>query len=243
MARIARCCDRAPNSSISCATDLPSVGDQFGGDALRHQATLVGVPRSDPRSERIAVLAVGHRRAHRNPRHHLDTAGDHDVVGAGDHALGGEVRGLLAGSALPVDRGAGHVLGPAGGEHGVAGHVRRLLTDLHDTAEHDVVDDRRVDPVAILQRRQRLGGEIDRMPVLQLAVAFPQRGAHGVDDDGSGHWPESGPEVCRSSQPEPTARSITPCQVVRSDLRSEPGRTSAAATTTWWRSESRSVDR
>ena len=44
------------------------------------------------------------RRAHRHPAHVLDARGDHDVVRAGHHALGREVRGLLGGSALAVDR-------------------------------------------------------------------------------------------------------------------------------------------
>ena len=73
-------------------------------------------------------------------------------------------------------------LGPAGGEHGVAGDVDGLLADLHHAAHHDVVDDRRVDAGALDERVQRLGGEVDRMPVLQLAVAPAERCADGIDD-------------------------------------------------------------
>ena len=169
------------------AGDAPLVGDQLGRDALRHEPTLVGVAGADLRAERVAELAVGHRRAHRHAGHHLDAGGDDDVVGAGDHALGGEVGGLLAGAALAVDRRAGHLLRPAGGEDGVAGDVHALLADLHHAAHHDVVDDRRIDAGAVDERLERLGGEVDRVPVLELAVALAERGADGFDDDGGGH--------------------------------------------------------
>ena len=98
------------------------------------------------------------------------------------------MRRLLAGAALTVDRRAGHVLRPAGREHGVASHVHRLLPDLHHAAEYDVVDGAGIDPGPVLERREHFGREIDRMPVLQLAIAFPDRGSHGIDDDGGGHW-------------------------------------------------------
>ena len=94
--------------------EVPLVGDQLGGDALRNEAALVGVAGADRRTERPAELAVGHRRPHRHTGHHLHAPGDDDVVGAGDDPLGGEVGGLLAGAALAVDRRAGDGLRPAG---------------------------------------------------------------------------------------------------------------------------------
>ena len=81
----------------------PLGGDQFGADALRHQTFGVALGH---RAERVA--AGQHAGAHRHPRHRLDAGGDHDVVGARDHALGGEADGLLAAAALPVDGRAGH---------------------------------------------------------------------------------------------------------------------------------------
>ena len=154
------------------AVDRPLVGDQLGRDALRHQPALVGVARAEPRAERVAVLAVGHRRAHRHPGHHLDTAGDDDVVRAGDHALGREVRGLLARPALAVDGRAGHRLGPPGGEHGVAGDVDACsptcITQPMTTSS--ITPGRR--PCA-LERAERLGGEVDRMPVASLPLRLP----------------------------------------------------------------------
>ncbi len=42
-------------------------------------------------------------------------------------------------------------------------------------------------PVRLNQRLQRLRCKVDRMPVLQLAVAASKWSADGIDDDGSGH--------------------------------------------------------
>src|SRR4029453_10471584 len=89
---------------------------------------------------REAELAVTDGGAHRHLAHDLDPGGHHDVVDAGDHGLGGEVGGLWGGAALAVDGGAGPLLGPAGGQHGVAGHVYGLGARLHDTAHDHVLD-------------------------------------------------------------------------------------------------------
>ena len=94
---------------------------------------------------------------------------------------------LLARTALAVDRGGGDRLGPAGGEDGAAADIERLLTHLGDTAGDDVVDDRRIEVVALLQRLEDMGTEIGRMPVLELAVAAPGRGPHDIDDDSLVH--------------------------------------------------------
>ena len=94
---------------------------------------------------------------------------------------------LLARTALAVDRGGGDGLGPAGGEDGAAANVERLFTDLGHAAGDDVVDDRRIEVVALLQRLEDVGTEIGRMPVLELAVAAPGRGPHDVDDDSLVH--------------------------------------------------------
>jgi hypothetical protein len=75
----------------------------------------------------------------------------------------------------------------AGGEHGGAADVERLLAHLHDAARDHVVDQGGVEVVALHERLQGLGGEIDGVPVAQLAVALPPGGANGIDDDGGGH--------------------------------------------------------
>src|SRR5690606_15608688 len=130
---------------------------------------------------------LDHRRTHRRARHHLDAGGDRDVVGAGDHALGGEVQRLLARAALAIDRGGGHRLGPPGGEHGVATDVQRLLADLHHATHDDVVDERRVEIVALDERLEHVGGEVGGVPVLEASVAPSTGGPYGVDDHGVGH--------------------------------------------------------
>ena len=57
-----------------------------------------------------------------------------------------------------------------------------LVTDLHDTAHDHVVDDGRVEVVALDERLQRLGGEVGRVPAGQLAVPLPTWRADGIDD-------------------------------------------------------------
>ena len=119
--------------------------------------------------------------------HDLDAGGDHDVVGAGHDALGGEVQRLLGGAALAVDRRRRHRLGPPGREHRVASDVERLLADLGDAAHDDVVDQRGVEVVAAGDGAERLGRQVDRVPVPQFPVALAPGGAHGVDDDRCWH--------------------------------------------------------
>ena len=166
------------------AGDAPLVGDHLGRDALGHEAGI-GVAGEDLVAERDR--ARGHRRAHRRGGHDLDAGGDGDVVGTGDHALGGEVGGLLGRAALAVDRGGGHRLGEPGGEHGVAADVEALVPDLHDAAHDHVVDERGVEVVALDEALQDLAGEVGRVPPRQLSVALATRSADGVDDDGGGH--------------------------------------------------------
>ena len=124
-----------PRTRRAAAGEAPLGGDQFGADALRHKAVGVALRH---RAERVA--ARQHARAHRHPAHRLDARGDHDVVGAGDHALGGEADRLLAAAALAVDGRARHRLGETGAEQRVAGDVDGLVADLGDGARDDVVD-------------------------------------------------------------------------------------------------------
>ena len=107
-------------------------------------------------SGRTGSTPGGDRRAHRHARHALDAGRDHDVVRAGDHALGGEVHRLLGRPALAVDRRARHRLGEPGGEHGVAADVDALVADLHDATHDHVVDQRGIEVVALDERAQRV---------------------------------------------------------------------------------------
>ncbi len=163
----------------------PLGGDEFRADALGSQAVRVAL--GDSRAER--VLPGGHVGPHRHPAHRLHPAGDDQVVRARDHALRGEVHGLLGGAALAVHRGRRDRLGQAGRENGVAGGVHGLLADLVDGAADDVVDQLRVDARALDQGAQGVGEELYRVDVGEGAVrlALADGGAYGFDDDCVAH--------------------------------------------------------
>ncbi len=110
------------------AVELPPRRDQLGADPLVGQALGVAL------GQRLDRVAARPRRPDRDPAHRLHPAGDDDVVGAGDHALGREVGRLLAGPALPVDGRPGHALREAGREQRGARDVQRLVADLPDAA-------------------------------------------------------------------------------------------------------------
>lgn len=110
---------------------------------------------------------------------------DHHVVGAGDHALRGEVHGLLGRAALAVDGRGGHGLREARRQDGVPGGVHGLLGDLVDRAADDVVDLRGVDPGAADEGAQGVGEEFDGVDMSERPVrlALPDGRAYGFDDD------------------------------------------------------------
>ena len=57
-----------------------------------------------------------------------------------------------------------------------------------DDAAHDhVVDERRIEVVALDERAQRVRGQVDRMPAREHAVAPAERRADRVDDHGVSH--------------------------------------------------------
>ncbi len=94
---------------------------------------------------------------------------------------------LLRRSALAVDRRADRGLGEAGRERGVARDVDSLFAHLHDAPHDHVLDERRVEIVALDERAQDVGREVDGVNVLELAVAASEGGTDRVDDDGGGH--------------------------------------------------------
>ena len=178
--------ERTLKASTSVAAEAPPGGDALGGDALGDEA--VGVADPEAGAERVG----GDGGAHRDPAHRLDAAGDHQVVGAGIDALGGEGGGLLRRAALAVDGGGGHRLGEAGGEHGVAGDVEGLLADLGHGAADDVVDLGR--GRCRCARRGRAARAASRSTGWTPASApvglpFPIGRADGVDDHGAGCGP------------------------------------------------------
>jgi hypothetical protein len=90
----------------------------LGGDHLRridlvqHAVAIARDPagRGVERVVEAIGLAGQHRRRDRDRVHRLAAARDDQILRPAHHALRGKVDGLLARSALPVDRGAGHVL-------------------------------------------------------------------------------------------------------------------------------------
>ena len=154
------------------AGQAPLVRDELGRDALGDEAAHVGVALVDPGAEREAELAVTDGGAHRHLAHDLDAGGHHDVGGAGDDGLGGEVGGLLGRPALAVDGGGGHGLGPAGGQHGVAADVDRLGAGLHHAPHDHVLDDAGIDAGSLGEGVEDLGRQVGGMPPGELAVAL-----------------------------------------------------------------------
>src|SRR5262249_29274816 len=214
--------------------EAPLLGDQLGGDALRHDVVTL----RETRRQRSVAGATGVR-AHRHARHVLDATGDDDVVLAGHDALCREVGGLLAGAAHPIERGPAHIEGQAGDQRGIARNVEALLAELVDAAKNDVLHLGRVhadaaDEITQDQRREVVGANGRELPVL-----FADGGANGSDDDSVSH--ESSSEVGFSIVPRRHATCIPPVDNLTPTTRSPGGakcRTSARNysenTTTSW---------
>ena len=109
-------------------------------------------------------------RGHRDPAHHLDAAGHHQVVVPGDHTGGAEVHGLLGRAALAVDGGGRHVLGQPGRHPARCGTRSCSAPHLGDAAADDVVDAPRVHPGALDQGRQGEGQQVDRVSPCRAAL-------------------------------------------------------------------------
>ena len=136
------------------------------------------------RRREAVLLADQHRGGDRDRAHVLHAAGDDEVLGAGHHALRGEVHRLLRRAALPVDGHAGHVVGQPGHQPRRAGDVAGLRADRVAAAEDHVVDGARVDAGTAHQRGQRVRGEVGGVHRGERAAALADRGADGVDDVG-----------------------------------------------------------
>ena len=145
------------------ATDVPLLRHHVGAEELRDlrvaETFLPAGGFSGGRGE-SELLARDHRLRDRDGAHVLQAAGDDDVLGSAHDALRCEVDGLLAGPALPVDGGAGHLERETGCEPGGPGDVARLATDGVEAAEHHVVDGRGVDAGALDECGDDVGAEI-----------------------------------------------------------------------------------
>ena len=155
--------------------------DQVGADALRSEIGLEGRGRVGRPGAAV--------RAHGHAAHALHPAADGHAGFPGHHLGGGHVAGLEARRAEAVHLHPRCRFGVVGGEHGGAGDVRALLAHGGDAAQHHVVDELGVQPVAVAEvlqnlRRQREGGDFVQGAVL---LALAARGAHRVEDVGVSH--------------------------------------------------------
>ncbi len=134
-------------------------GDQVGADALRRE---VGFHR-DFRVRRPGAAI----RAHRHAAHRFDAAADGHVGFAGHHFRCGDVAGFKARGAKAIDLHAGCRFGVVGVQHRDAGDVRALLADRRNAAEDHIVDLRRVEIVAVVDRFQHLRRQLQRGDLVQ----------------------------------------------------------------------------
>src|SRR5579859_6842410 len=155
--------------------------DQLGGDALGHEVIELGQLWREWRARRDCVGA------HRHAAHRLDSAGDGHVAHTRLDEVGREMNGLLARSALAVNRGRGRREWKAGGQPRVASDVEALLAGLAHAAKHDVIDLARLDARAPHELLQHQRGEDDGVNVLELAVAPADGRTDGLDDYGFTH--------------------------------------------------------
>src|SRR5579859_5494742 len=113
------------------ASELVTLGQHLRADTLIEMDIVITLHHR--RTKRLAGT-VGDGSAHGNARHTFNAAADGDVIAAGDHALRGKMNGLLAGSALTIDRGSGDGFGESRSKNSVAPDVSCLLADLHNAA-------------------------------------------------------------------------------------------------------------
>ena len=123
----------------------------------------------------------------------LDAAADGHLVLA-RHDLGGrEIDRIETRGAEAVDLNARHLIAVTCDKCCRARDVAAGFAHRVDAAEHHVIDQFRIETVALFERAERLGGEIERGDFVQGAVrlAAPARRAHVVVDEGVGHFDPS----------------------------------------------------
>jgi hypothetical protein len=136
----------------------------------------------------------------RHLRHVLHAARDHQILGARQDALGGEVQGLLRGAALPVDGHTGHLLGEPGGQPARPRDVTRLRSDRVQAAEDDVFDGGGVDTRALDEGGENVRSQVGRMDGGEPAVPLADGGPYRFDDVRLGHdCSSAGPYVFMST--------------------------------------------
>src|SRR5947209_12112619 len=99
---------------VVLAAQIPLAGDHLGAAELRDflvAETLQPTPASGPRVRAAERLARGEGAEDGELAHLLHAAGDDEVRGTAHDCLGGEVHGLLGGTALAIDGDTGHGFG------------------------------------------------------------------------------------------------------------------------------------
>jgi hypothetical protein len=155
--------------------------DQIGGNALRREIGLEG----DGRIGRPGAAV----RAHRHPRHRFNPAADGELRLAALDLRRRHVDGLKRRRAEAVDVNPGGRFGKAGVHHRRSGDHRALLADRRDAAHDHVVDLRGVERVAVADRFEHLGRELDRGDLVEGAVrlSLAARRPYGVINECVSH--------------------------------------------------------
>ena len=156
-------------------------GDQVGRDALGHEVVLEGRGRVDRPGPAVC--------AHRHPAHRFDPAPDGHLGLAGHHLGGGHVAGFEARGAEAVNLNPGRDLVVVCAQDRGPGDVAALLAHRHDAAHDHVVDEAGVQPVAVADPLQHLGGQGQGGDLVQgpVLLSLAARRAHRVVDVGFGH--------------------------------------------------------
>ena len=119
----------------------------------------------------------------------LDAAANRHVVLAGHHLGRGEIDRVEPGGAEPAELHARYFIAVAGLERGRARDHAAGLPDRIDTTHHHVVDQGRLEFVAILDGGERVGREIECGHLVQgtVRLAAPARSADVVINKCVGH--------------------------------------------------------
>ena len=136
---------------------------------------------------KTGILEQLEGRAHRHAAHAFDAMRQNHVLGAGHHALRRELDCLLRRAALPVNRNRGNAVGQIGREHRVATDIAALFAALRNTAGDHILDGTGIKVIAIGNRIQRSGAEINRMYARQTAATTASRGANRINNIGICH--------------------------------------------------------
>src|SRR5262245_19281328 len=155
--------------------------DEVGRNPLRHE---IGFER-----DRGVHGPGATRGADADPTHGFDPSANGHVV-LPRHDLGcGKIDRVEPRGAKAIDLDARHAIAIACRECRHARDIAAGLADRIDTTKDHVIDERRVELIALLHRGQRLRRQIERSHLMQRAIclAAPSWRANVIVDEGVGH--------------------------------------------------------